>query len=212
MNGQLNGLTLPVPEPGKPFHFILSLNAAQDTLSKLLFPVPANSHRYIHERIDSLSDAIHSGQAKDLAPETVTRSVEFGKAIALAIYNWALTDGGDKGYTRNFDPTFAFPSGDSYWVPPVRGQTVSLFPLHPRWGSNRTFVQANSNLPAPAIIPFSTDTSSAYYKLYKAVYDKDRILTLEEMEIAAWWGDDPTETFSPPRAFLSARHNRHQKK
>jgi len=34
--------------------------------------------------------------------------------------------------------------------------------------------------------------------MYKAVYDKDHILTLEEREMAAWWGDDPTETFSPP--------------
>jgi membrane-associated phospholipid phosphatase len=30
------------------------------------------------------------------------------------------------------------------------------------------------------------------------VYDKDHNLSMEEMEIAAWWGDDPTETFSPP--------------
>ena len=63
---------------------------------------------------------------------------------------------------------------------------------------NRTFVVANSTIPVPPILPFSTDTASAYYKIYKAVYDKDPNLTLEEREIAAWWGDDPTETFSPP--------------
>ena len=198
MSGQLSGLTLPSTAMNKTYHWILSLNAAQDTLLKLLYPVPANSHRFVHERIDSLSNAVYTEHSKDIDPEILKRSVEFGEAIALAIYDWSLTDGGDKGYTRNFDPNFAFPSGSSYWVPPVKGQTVSPYPLHPQWGENRTFVSANKNMPIPAIIPFSTDPTSDYYKMYKAVYDKDKTLTLEEREIAAWWADDPTETFSPP--------------
>ncbi len=198
LNGQLNGLTLPLPEVGKSYHWILSLNAAQDTLLQLLYPVPANSHRFIHERIDSLSNAVYIEHAKDTDPEMVNRSVAFGEAIALAIYNWSLTDGGDKAYTRNFEPNFVFPTGPSYWVPPVRGQTVSQYPLHPHWGENRTFLIADSTIPVPPIIPFSTDPASNYYQMYKAVYDKDKILTREEREIAAWWGDDPTETFSPP--------------
>ena len=137
MNGQLNGLVLPLAEAGKPYHWILSLNAAQDTLLKLLYPVPGNSHRFIHQRIDSLSNAIYTEESKGIAPKTVDRSLEFGKAIALAIYNWSVTDGGDKGYTRNFEPDFVFPVGPSYWVPPVRGQTVSPYPMHPHWGTGR---------------------------------------------------------------------------
>ncbi|MEP7373014.1 MAG: vanadium-dependent haloperoxidase [Chitinophagaceae bacterium] len=198
MNGQLNGLSLPLPEPGKSYHWILCLNAAQDTLLKLLYPAPGNSHRFIHQRIDSLSNALYAEYSKNISPETIDRSVQFGRSVALAVYGWSLSDGGDKGYTRNFDPNFVFPSGPSYWVPPVRGQTVSPFPLHPHWGDNRTFLKANGNLTVPAILPFSTDTASAYYKMYKDVYDKDHNLSMEEMEIAAWWGDDPTETFSPP--------------
>lgn len=198
LSGQLSGLTLPLPEAGKPYHWILSLNAAQDTLLKLLYPVPGNAHRFIHDRIDSLSDAVYKAETKSIEPEIVSRSVAFGEAVALAIYNWSLNDGGDKGYTRNFDKNFSFPSGDSYWIPPLRGQTISLYPLHPHWGKNRPFVPANNTLPVPGIIPFSTDPASDYYKMYKAVYDKDKTLTLEEREIAAWWGDDPTETFSPP--------------
>ena len=198
MNGQLDGLSLPLPETGKSYQWILSLNAGQDTLLKLLYPVPGNSHRFIHQRIDSLSKALYAEYSENISPDTRDRSIQFGKAVALAIYSWSLTDGGDKGYTRNFEPAYVFPAGPSYWVPPVRGQTVSPFPLHPHWGDNRTFLKSNGDLPVPAILPFSTDTSSAYYKMYKAVYDKDHNLSMEEMEIAAWWGDDPTETFSPP--------------
>jgi hypothetical protein len=198
LSGQLNGLTLSSPEKDKPYDWVLSLNAAQDTLLKLLYPVPANSHRFIHERIDSLSNAIYAERSNGLDAATVDRSVQFGRSIALAIYDWSVTDGGDKGYTRNFDPSYIFPTGESYWVPPQNAQTVSSYPLHPHWGENRTFVAANGALPIPAIVPFSSDPASEYYKMYKAVYDKDPLLTLEEREIAAWWADDPTETFSPP--------------
>ena len=198
LNGQLNGLTLPLPETGKPYYWLLALNASQDTLLKLLYPVPENAHRVIHERIDSLYKAVFDSRIKDIAPETIDRSVKFGQAIALAIYSWSVMDGGDKAYTRNFEPGFVFPDGPSYWVPPVNGQTLSFYPLHPRWGQNRTFITANKNIPVPSIVPYSTDTSSPYYKMYKSVYDKNNSLTQEEKEIAAWWGDDPTETFSPP--------------
>jgi membrane-associated phospholipid phosphatase len=192
------GPTIPASDPSKKYHWILSLNAAQDTLLKLLYPVPANSHRFIHERIDSLANAIHDEFAAITEPQIVEDSEAFGKAVALAIYNWSVTDGGHEGFKRNFDSEYVFPTGDSYWVPPVRGQTVSFYPLHPHWGSNRRFVVDNEAIAVPDIIPYSTDPSSEYYQMYKAVYDKDKLLSRDDREIAAWWGDDPTETFSPP--------------
>ena len=198
LSGQLNGLTLPSAEAGAAYHWTLSLNAGQRKLLKLLYPVPGNSHIFIHERIDSLYDAIFEAESMRIDPAVVKRSVQFGESIAEVIYNWSVSDGGDKGYQRNFDNTMTFPFGDSYWVPPIRGQTVSLFPLHHKWGSNRTFIAANGQLPVPPILPFSTDPSSEYYKKYNAVYENDPTLTQEEMEIAAWWADDPTETASPP--------------
>lgn len=198
MDGQLEGLSIPAPDEGLKYDWVLSLNAAQDTLLKLLYPYPANSHRFIHERITALHKDIYEHERFNLDPVLADRSIAYGQSVALAIYNWSLSDGGDKGYSRNFDADFQFPIGDSYWVPPTRGQTLSPYPLHPYWGENRPFVKANNNIPIPDIVAFSTDTASEYYKLYKAVYDKDKTLTLEEREIAAWWGDDPTESFSPP--------------
>jgi hypothetical protein len=198
MNGQLNGLNLPAVNPDAPYQWILSLNAAQHMLLKLLFPVPENSHRFIHERIDSLTDAVYAEYSKGIHPDVIKRSVEFGESIAAAIYDWSLTDGGDKGYQSNYDPKFVFPKGPSYWTPPLSGQAVSPYPLHPHWGANRTFVSENKDLAIPSIIPFSTNPSSECYKMYRAVYEKDKILSLEEKETAAWWGDDPADTFSPP--------------
>src|SRR5688500_2908026 len=67
MSGQLNGLSLPVPDPNQSYHWLIALNAGQAMLLKLLYPAPANSHRFIHERIDSLSGTILAGLSKGIS-------------------------------------------------------------------------------------------------------------------------------------------------
>jgi hypothetical protein len=199
MNGQLNGLTnLPLPQPNTKYDWLLVMNAGQQTILKLLYPASINLMPENSDRIDSLYNSILSLKSYGLAQNIVDRSVQLGKDIANSIYNWSQSDGGHDGFQRNFDPTYVFPQGPGYWKPPIGGQTVSAYPLHPRWGENRPFVIANSQLPIPPIVPYSTDPNSEYYKLYEAVYKKNITLTIEEKEIAAWWADDPTETFSPP--------------
>jgi hypothetical protein len=198
MGGQLNGLILPKPQAGKAYEWMIVLNAAQQALLEDLYSLPGNANASVKNTIDTTASAMLRQYSAGLSNETIERSAQFGRDLAEAIYQWSLTDGGDKGYARNFEPSFTFPSGPSYWVPPTRGQSSSKLPLHPYWGENRTFVKANGSLSVPAIVPFSTDPSSAYYRLYRAVYEKDKMLTREEREIAAWWGDDPSESVSPP--------------
>lgn len=199
MNGQLNGLTgLPLPQANAEYNWLVALNAGQQTMLKLLYPKAANISETDFLRIDSLYNSILVQEAMGISQTLIDRSVQFGKDIANAIYAWSQTDGGHEGFRKNFDPAYIFPRGPGHWIPPLRGQVVSPFPLHPHWGKNRTFITANSSIPVPAIVPYSTDKNSEYYKLYNAVYQKNHKLTQEEKEIAAWWADDPTETFSPP--------------
>jgi hypothetical protein len=199
MSGQLNGLVnLPEAEPDKIYYWPLVLNSGQETMLKLLYPNHTNITPELTVKIDSLFEALLLENSQGIAKATVNRSLNFGKSLATAIYEWSKTDGGDKGFLRHFDPAFIFPSGASFWVPPVRGQTISKYPLHPYWGQNRTFVLANTVLSMPSILTFSSSSSSDYYKNYYAVYEKNKILTQEEKEIAAWWADDPTQSFSPP--------------
>ena len=198
MNHQLNGLsTIPVPQPGAVYYWPLALNAGQVTMLKYLYP-DSELPPSVRNKIDSLYKLILSEKSKDLSSLTVNRSVEFGKTLADKIFDWSKTDGGHEGYLKHFDPNYNFPSGPGYWVPPTEGQTVSDYPLHAFWGQNRTFMIANSTLPVPMIVPYSTDPNSAYYKLYQDVYLKNKILTQQEKEIGAWWADDPTQTYSPP--------------
>lgn len=194
--GQLSGLDfLPLPESGKEYNWTLSLNAGQALILKRLY---AHTKPARLASIDSLELVVYINERETTDREIAERSAAYGRMVAEAIYEWSKTDGGHEGYLHNFDPTYRFPTGLSYWTPPTVGQSASLLPLHPFWGNNRTFVQANASLPVPAIVPYSTSSSSEYYNLFKEVYEKRSTLTDEEKRIAAWWADDPTQTASPP--------------
>jgi hypothetical protein len=197
MVNQLNDLTsLPLPQTDKEYTWDISLNAGQAFLLKKLYSHTKSSNLLL---IDSLELAIYNAASSEIADKaTVDRSVQFGQDVANAIFEWSKTDGGHEAYLHNFDQNYVFPSGAGYWIPPTDGQSSSPYPLHPYWGNNRTFLIANSILPVPQILPYSTDPASDYYKQFLEVYDKSKILTQEEKEIAAWWGDDPSQTASPP--------------
>ncbi len=197
MVGQLSDLTtLPQPETGKTYDWTLALNAGQATMLRSLYDYADKARQY---SIDSLESVLAVKYSVGKQQDVVDRSIQYGKAVANTLFEWSKTDGGYQAYLKNFEPTYVFPKGASYWVPPVAGQLVSAYPLHPYWGQHRTFAKANSTIPVPAMPTiYSTDPNSAYFQQYLAVYLKSKDLSLNEKEIAAWWADDPSETFSPP--------------
>ena len=193
---QLNGLgELPKPETGKKYDWETALNAAQPIMIKRMWQHAMTED---NQRLDSLELAILNAR-KTAVNDTsiINRSIRFGKSIAEALYTWSKSDGGHLGYLEIFDPKYAFPRDPAHWSPPLNGQSSVLMPMHPYWGKNRPFIPANSSLPVPKILEYSTDQSSAFYKDFKEVYDIQRALTQEQKEIANWWGDDPADTFAP---------------
>ncbi len=195
--GQLNGLNkLPLPEKGKSYNWVLALNAGQANILRAIYNQTSDANK---AKIDSLEQVVlvqYADPVTDAA--TVRRSVTFGKSVAAAIADWSATDGGHRGYLKNFDKTMKHPTRLGCWQPPLYAQSFSHFPLHPHWGENRPFLQTDGQIAPPVFIPYSTDTNSAYFRQYKQVYEKEKVLTQAEKEIAIWWSDDPDETFTPP--------------
>lgn len=196
--GQVNGLReLPQPEPGQAYNWLLVMNAGQAVMLDKLYP---HAYRSTSHRIDSLQTAVVAALSVTEKADVVERSVMYGWTLAKAIFEWSKTDGGYEGYSRNFDADCPIPTGESYWIPPVKGsgQSTSQLPLHPAWGNNRPFIARNGQLPLPVPPDYSVDSSSVCYKEYEAVYRKNTTLTDEEKAIALWWADDPTHTAAPP--------------
>ena len=190
--GQLQGLqTLPTPAPNRTYNWAISANAAEATILRNLFPTTSATNKAL---IDSLENALRL-EFKATDDSVNVRSAAFGQAVALALFDWSKTDGGHEGYTRNFPASYLVPTGAGMWQPTENGQQI---PMQPYWGKNRTFLAANHALAMPKPLPFSTDTRSATFAQYKAVYDKSKVLTQTEKEIALWWSDNQGETFTPP--------------
>jgi hypothetical protein len=202
---ELNGLgSLPKPEDGKKYDWEIVLNAGQSKIIRMLWQPLKSEHNRIAGRLtisklDSLEIAILRERecfVDDTA--TVNRSIKYGKQIAESIYQWSMTDGGHEMNFKNFDPNYKYPKGKGFWIPPRKGQSPILMPLHPYWGKNRTFLKVNDELPIAQMIPYSNDSTSACYQQFKQIYQIQQHLTQEQKEIANWWGDDPAFTTAPP--------------
>ena len=193
---QLSGLTnFPMPKTDSVYSWPLALNAGQAHLLKNLYEHtwPVNK-----TAVDSLETAIQRTYGDTLKPTIVARSVAFGRLVAAALYAWSESDGGHQGYKDPFPRGYQLATAPGLWVPPSDGQVAIRRSLHPYWGNNRTFALANRGLTPPRPAVYSTSPSSDYYKLYRAVYTKNIRLTQEEKQIALWWADDPSQTFTPP--------------
>lgn len=197
---QLQGLTrLPQPKTGLQYYWPLVAHYTEDSLFRLLNPSPDMMADYAIEILNTEVKKTETKFSQSIPEPVIRNSKQLGWEIARGIYQWSMSDGSQAFYNKPFDPTYVFPKGPSFWEPPIGGQVPTEYPMHARWGQVRRFVSANNSLAVPAILPYSADPASDYYKQYKAVYDKNGSLTQTEKDIAYWWADDPNEpSYSPP--------------
>ena len=115
--GQLNQLpALPVPESSKQYNWVVALNAGQASIIKRFYPSNTS------DEIDSLEALILDQETKKTNDQQmISRSVQFGKHIADAIFTWSETDGGKNGQKYILDSNYQYPAGAGYWIPPPPG-------------------------------------------------------------------------------------------
>ncbi|OQD43146.1 phosphoesterase [Croceivirga radicis] len=193
---KLNGLNqLPQPDNQIKYNWTAVLNAGQAKIIKLIYQQTSDENII---KIDSLKNVIHDQLVQDSTIEIIKKSESYGEQIAQSIFNWSKTDGGHRGYLKNFDKDFYREEFLGSWKPPLFAQSFSHKPLHPYWGQNRTFAKSNRAISIPEYLKFDTVPGSPYYEQFLAVYKKEKTLTQKEKEAAIWWGDDPDVSFTPP--------------
>lgn len=193
---QLGGsLVLPSKEYGKDYYWPASANAALAFISKNLF---ANTSASLFSAIDSLEADFNEkfqGKAKQ---EDLKRSIDFGKKIAMAIFEWSKTDGGHEGYSKLTSDTYEPPTGPGKWIP-----TPPAFakPFHSSWGTNRSLIPglvAKTEPPPPPA--FSTNPTSDYYKAVNHIYTTSLSLSPQDSLVAKFWADLPSNYNVPAHA------------
>jgi hypothetical protein len=182
LQGQLTDFpTMPEPEPGMVYHWAASGNAALAEMNRRLFPSASATNK---ASVDSLETALQADFASDVDAETLQRSIEFGKAVASAVFEWAATDG-----SANTNPPYVPSGGAGTWV-----STPPNFPTaFNAYASQRRLlvpgVASGTTLsPLPA---YSTVPGSEFYNMVKDVYDKSLVLTPGQTATALYTRDTP---------------------
>lgn len=193
--GQLSGLDyLPSTNQTLEYHWGLCANAAAAQITRTMFD---NAPAPLLTKIDSLENAYVTLWAG--VPSSIRdRSIEFGRVLADSVYGYSKTDGGHKGYNRNFPGSYVPPTGPGLWTP---GAQIAMLPT---WGNNRTFIkELKTTVVHGGFPPYSTDPGSAFYAEANEVYTTSINLTAEQETIAYYWADEGFVTFTPPGHSIS---------
>lgn len=199
LSGLVNGLP-PTPGAGRDsvYHWPAVANSAMAAIHRSLFPTaPASGQA----AIDGLEARFAEEFRRSLPRGVSNRSVDRGREVAAAVFDWSKSDGGHEGYLRNFPTSYVPPVGPGLWVPTPPG---FLRALQPFWGSNRPCVLASGAVPAPGDhTAYSEARRSPFFAEAMEVYDTVNALTPEQRTIALYWSDDPGATPTPPGHSIS---------
>lgn len=193
LSGQLNGMpAMPQINSSESYHWPTSANAALAYITRKMY---FNATSQNLASIDSMETANNTLYQSSVSSDIFERSKNFGISIASAIYDYAVTDGGNEGQLHNTDPTYVPPVGPGLWVPTAPGFAQAL---QPHWGDNRPFLTANVIGCQPDSHPvYSESNTSLFYSQALEVYTVFTKLTQEEKDIALFWADGGG-TYTPP--------------
>lgn len=192
--GQLNGLTMiPQRKYGNSYLAPVTANAALARIIKDLFGNASTANLAKIDALESVNNNLYAGHTSDII---LDRSREYGRAVADAVYDWSLTDGGAQAYLNNFPTSYVPPVGIDKWIPtPPLFQSAML----PYWENNRPMVSTNGpgSVDPPAPPAFSTTVGSPFHNAAYEVYNVNVHLTSEQNAIALYWNDGGG-SFTPP--------------
>lgn len=117
---------------------------------------------------------------------TIDKSIAVAQEVAKKIAADGSTDGYLKLSTRlRYRPK----KGDGFWYPTPPGYIEGV---EPHWKTIRPVLidSCNQFVPKPPVA-FSKDSTSAFYKLTKEVYDVGKNLTEQQRFIASYWDCNP---------------------
>ena len=177
------GLELPAIEQDKQYHWPVSANAALAFMLKNLLP---HTTPELLKSIDSLEADFYAKFQADADAEALQQSAEFGKQIAMAIFEWSKTDGGHEAYKNPFSDTYDPPVGPGQWV--STGEFPFSQPVYPYWGDNRTFIPGLAEATQPPPPPdYSEELGSVFYNAVNEIYTMSLNLSREDSLTAKFW-------------------------
>lgn len=190
--------TVPVIVPGATYNWDIVANAVLSQSFQLYYKNASAANK---DLISNLDVNTHNQYAIGQSVDVVSRSRDFGIAVAQAVHKYATSDGQSEAYNTNFPDSYIPPVGPGLWVPtPPAFQRA----LQPYWGNVRPFMSANiTPIQPPGAPAYSETPGTTFYNEALEVFQVAGSLTNEQKTIANFWSDDPGITATPPGHSIS---------
>jgi hypothetical protein len=168
----------PEPQKGKKYNFALAATKAFFTVAhKITFSI---------DTLKKYEDKVYAMYKDNLDDSTYARSVDFGEKIGKLVLKRASVD--EYPQTRG-KPKYLGENSPAKWrpTPPDYMDGVEFC-----WGTIKAFaIDTSAQFSPPPPPPYSEDKNSAFVKQYTDVYNTNKNLTKEQIEIAKFWDDNP---------------------
>jgi hypothetical protein len=110
LSGQLTDMpAMPKTLPGYAYYWPACGNAALAAMTRNFFTNASDANK---ASVDSLENALNSAYQMQTDTAELLRSANFGKAVALLVFNWSKADG-----AVNANAPYIPPVGPGLWVP-----------------------------------------------------------------------------------------------
>jgi hypothetical protein len=170
---------MPKPEINKEYNYTLAA-------SKAFFNVAHNVKVFSVDSLKDYEEALFYSFSEELDDSVYQRSIAFGDTIASVILARARNDGylqsrGKAKYLGSNDPGKWKPTPPDY-----------LDGVEWCWNTMKPMIMDSASQFMPDRPPlFSTDSNSVFFKSVREVYEINKNLTEEQMDIARYWDDNP---------------------
>ncbi len=193
LSTQFKGMpTMPAPDAALVYDWPSVANAALATVSTVLLPKDDSIKGFADLRAKQAA-----ARKAVVGADVLDRSLKLGDDIGKAINDWAAQD----QYKELSTKPYTLPT-DQPWDYVLT--TPGTKPVGPYWGMLRPFALENSDVcEVKSEVPFSTDTSSEFYKQAMEVKTTRDKLTTEQKAIADFWVDTPGLTGAPAGHWMS---------
>ncbi len=200
MANQTYRLNIPTIDRSVQYYWPEAANAAYGYMFRQFYPnISATDQTKIAD-LEAKFEADFT--AKGVNGEVMSRSRDFGRAVAKVIFDWSATDiNGHEAYLRTQPTDYTPPTGAGLWSPSAPDFSRALFPY---WGRVRSFAISDADKLGRRPIAFSTSPESQYFGQMNEVATINTPLSYENKWIAQFWGDDIFRlTFEPAARWVA---------
>lgn len=179
---QLNGFpTMPIPEKGKEYNYLLAASRAFFTVAEKI--------TFSKDTLKNFQEEVYADFKSLMDKNTYERSLAFGEAVGKAVLERSAKDNYKE--TRGM-AKFLGENTAGKWRPTPPDY---LDAAEPHWGKIKPLaIDSAGQFKCPAPPVYSTDRNSDFFKGANEVYSIGINLTEEQRTIAKYWDDNPFVT------------------